>query len=187
MRLRVFVSIVLALLIGCMPKLDLGDDTSSSSSSAAGTDAGAQADAGFVGGGCGYESTTGAQLCTATTMCPTLVVDTQAMPHCGFRLRGGVPDLVCACGTNLCPMGIFDTCLQASDILSKQTEASVCAQVAEQGRCLEQTAPATTLPTTPVNDQKSSSSTSSGGTGCDTQCVKDCGGGAACASVCNCN
>lgn len=182
MRLRVFVSIVLALLIGCMPKLDLGD-SSSSTSTATSTDAGAAADAGFVGGGCGTESTTGAQLCTATTMCPTLVVDTQAMPHCGFRIRNGVPDLVCACGTNICPMGIFDTCLQASDILTKQTEASVCAQVAEQGRCLEQTAPAAT----PVNDTKTASSSSGGGTGCDTQCVKDCGGGAACASVCNCN
>ena len=185
MRLRVFVSIVLALLIGCMPKLDLGDNSSSASSPASGADAGAGADAGFVGGGCGFESTTGAQLCTATTMCPTLVIDTAAMPHCGFRLRNGVPDLVCACGTNICPMGIFDTCLQANDILTKQTEANVCAQVADQGRCLAQTAPATT----PVNDTKtsSSSSTSSGGTGCDTQCVKDCGGGAACASVCNCN
>jgi hypothetical protein len=186
MRVRVLVSIVLALLLGCMPKLDLGDDSKSSSASS-GTDAGTSgADAGFVGGGCGVESNTGAQLCTATTMCPTLVVDVQAMPHCGFRLRGGVPDLVCACGTSLCSMGVFDTCLQAASLLTDQTEASVCAQLSE-GRCLE----ITTTATTPVNDQTTSSSSSSSSSGanpaCDTQCVKDCGGGAACASVCNCN
>lgn len=185
--MRAHVSLLMvAFAAACgLPKLDLGDDTSSAASSG-GTDGGASADAGFVGGGCGRESTTGAQLCLATTMCPTLSVDTTAMPHCGFRLRNGVPDLVCTCGTNICSMGVFDTCLQAANLLANQTEASVCAQVSE-GRCLE------VLPTsTPVVDQtpastSSSSSTSGGGIGCDQQCVKDCGGGAACASVCNCN
>lgn len=176
------VPLLVTLLAACItPSLDLGDGDSAAAST---TDAGASADAGFVGGGCGLESTTGAELCIATTMCPTLVVDTQATPHCGFRLRNGVPDLVCACGTSICSMGVFDTCLQAASLLADQTEAAVCAQVPD-GRCLEMTPP-----TTPIVDQQStssSSSTSGGGTGCDTQCVKDCGGGAACAAVCNCD
>lgn len=175
------VPLTVSILGACaLPKLTTGDEGASAASS---TDAGAS-DAGFVGGGCGTESSTGAQLCTATTMCPTLVVDTQAMPHCGFRLRNGVPDLVCTCGTSICSMGVFDTCLQAANLLANQTEASVCAQISE-GRCLE-----VTPGSAPVVDQtksSSSSSTSSGGTGCDQQCVKDCGGGAACAAVCNCD
>lgn len=177
----VLLSTGLVLTACITPSLNLGDDDSSSSTTATATgDAGV--DAGFVGGGCGTESTTGQQLCTATTMCPTLVIDVQAMPHCGFRLRNGVPDLVCACGTSICSMGVFDTCLQAASLLTNQTESSVCSQIGD-GRCLE----ITTTPTTTTAATSSSSSTSSGGTGCDTQCVKDCGGGEACASVCNCN
>lgn len=167
-----------------IPKLDTGGDDTTATTTIT-TDGGA-VEAGYQGGGCGVESTTGVNLCIATTMCPSLVVDTQAMPHCGFRLRSGVADLVCACGTELCPMGIFDTCDQATALLKNQTESDVCAQVAT-GRCLDLAATtATTTPTTPTTPTSTSSS-SSGGTGCDTQCVKDCGGGEACASVCNCN
>lgn len=182
-----FASILLPtsalILVACLvPKFDTGDD---STATAATTDAGTTAaDAGYVGGGCGVETTTGQQLCVATSQCPTLVVDTQAMPHCGFRLRSGVADLVCACGTSICTMGTFDTCEQASNLLLNQSESEVCVQVAE-GRCYDTATTTTTKTAAPATS--SSSSTSSGGTGCDAQCVKDCGGGEACASVCNCN
>ncbi|MCW5837829.1 MAG: hypothetical protein KIS78_35890, partial [Labilithrix sp.] len=101
-------------------------------------------------------------------------VDTQAMPSCGFRIRGSVVDLVCACAGAICPMGVFSTCAEAEELLASQTEQGVCVQVAE-GRCAESIGAPTT------------SSSSGGNPACDRQCVKDCGGGAACASVCNCD
>jgi len=185
------MSVGLLFGIACIPQLSTGDDTSTAATT---TDAGTT-DGGVLGGGCGTESTTGIQLCEATTMCPAVVVDTTSMPNCGFRLRNGWAELVCVCGTSICPFGEFDTCDQVTALLTSQTQAAVCTQVAD-GRCEDlsavaaattsSTSGATTTPTT-TTTTSASSSASSGGTGCDTQCVKDCGGGAACASVCNCS
>lgn len=140
------------------------------------SDGGAASEPTVVGGGCGVDRTSGAELCAATSRCPDVVVDVDAMPGCGFRIRGSVVDLVCACGTAICPVGLFGTCAEAKELLTNQTQQGVCVQLTE-GRCLD---PSSTT-----------GSSSSGGGGenpaCDQQCVKDCGGGAACASVCNCD
>jgi hypothetical protein len=165
-----------AASLGC---LDLTQTSADDAGAAAATsDGGAAAEAGVVGGGCGIEQGSGIELCAATSMCPSVVVDTQAMPTCGFRVRGAVVDLVCACGTAICPVGAFSTCAEASQLLTNQTAQGVCVQVAE-GRCLE------------AAGTSSSSSSSSGGAGgnpaCDRQCMQECGGGAGCASVCNCD
>lgn len=149
----------------------------------AGTDAGAAAtdagDAGpaLQGAGCGVEGQSNVTLCAATSMCPQVVVDTQAFPNCGFRIRGGTADLVCVCGDAICSMGPFTTCPQATSLLSSQTEQGVCAQVAED-RC--------TPVTGSTSSSSSSSSSSSGGSTCDKACLAECGGGAGCASVCGC-
>jgi hypothetical protein len=150
-----------------------GGGTGTSTTSAEGG-ADAAADAGVQGAGCGIESGSGAQLCVATSLCPTVAVDTQALPHCGFRIKGGSSELVCACGELICSMGAFSTCAQAAGLLSSQTESSVCTQVAE-GRCSRGTAAAGT-----------SSSSSSSGSSCDHTCLKECGGGGGCASICGC-
>ncbi|MBX3228994.1 MAG: hypothetical protein KIT84_41315 [Labilithrix sp.] len=177
----------MALSVALVACLDIPGITSpEEDTSAATADAGATSDAGYVGGGCGIEQTTGQQLCVATSMCPSLVVDVHAMPHCGFRVRGGAVDLLCACGASLCSMGVFNTCAQAGNLLENQSEAAVCAQVAE-GRCLEAPVTPNAPAEPPVETTTSSSSTSGAPDPCDRQCVKDCGGGAACASVCNCN
>lgn len=158
--------------LGC---LDI-TQTSSEDAGAATTDGGAAAEAGIVGGGCGIEQGSGVELCAATSMCPSVVVDTQAMPTCGFRVRGAAVDLVCACGTAICPMGAFATCAEATQLLTNQTAQGVCIQLAE-GRCVES-----------AGSSSSSSSSSSGGNpACDRDCMRDCGGGAACAAVCNCD
>lgn len=153
------------------------------SGGAKGADAGAPADGGdagdgavWTGQGCGVESQSGLTLCAATSMCPQVVVDTQAFPHCGFRIRGASVDLVCGCSGYVCPMGVFTSCAQATDLLTSQTEGAVCTQINE-GRC------AAAAP----SSGSSGSSSSSGGAGCDRQCLAECGGGAACASVCNCS
>lgn len=185
MRALAYAILAPLALVACLDVPGLLTPSDTSTTAAASTDAGTTTDASVVGGGCGVEPTTGQQLCVATTMCPTLVVDVQAMPHCGFRLRGNAVDLMCACGASLCSMGLFDTCTQAAKLLTSQTEAAVCAQVTD-GRCLESTA---TVPTAAAT-QTSSSTSSTGGDPndpCDRQCVKDCGGGAACAAVCSCN
>lgn len=136
----------------------------------------AGADSSVQGAGCGLERQTGIALCAATSMCPNVVVDTRAFPSCGFRIRGAAVDLVCGCLDLVCPMGIFANCAQATQLLASQTEASVCAQVGE-GRCTDARS----------SSSSTSSTSSSGGTSsCDKKCLAECGGGAGCASVCNC-
>jgi hypothetical protein len=165
------------LALGCEQLAQLGTGGNGVPEAGAPSPEAGTIEAGVAGGGCGTEPRSGATLCIATSKCPNVVVDTQAMPSCGFRIQGGVVDLVCGCGTALCPMGAFTTCAEAKTLLSEQTESGVCVQLAE-GRCTEGVRATST----------STSSTSSGGANpaCDQQCVKACGGGAACASVCNC-
>lgn len=173
---------LVAPLAGCEQIAQaLGEDAGSTATTTS-TDASVATDAGAVGGGCGTESNTGIQLCSAMSLCPSVVVDTAAMPNCGFRIRGAVVDLVCGCSSFVCPMGTFTTCDEASALLASQTEALVCAQISGGG-CTEVTAPTTT----PTGTSTSSTSSSNGGTGCDHECVTSCGGGASCASLCNCD
>lgn len=148
-----------------------GSNKSASTASDAGSDA---ADSGIIGAGCGIETGSSTQLCVATSQCPNVVVDTTALPHCGFRLRAGASELVCGCGESLCSMGVFTTCAQAASLLTSQTEQQVCTQLAE-GRC-----------SAGVPTPGTSSGSSSSGSRCDKACMADCGGGGACASICGC-
>jgi hypothetical protein len=150
---------------------------------------GADADAGAEGGasaassggpqvqgaGCGAESTTGQTLCTAISLCPTLAVDHDVYPNCGFRIRGQAIDLECACNGALCPIGAPATCDQAKQLLAGQTELQVCTQV-NDGRC-----------TTPTPQATSSASSSSGAAStCDRTCAGECGGDPGCVKLCGC-
>lgn len=130
------------------------------------------ADAGIKGDGCGVDRETGATLCAVTSMCPSVIVDRDVFPSCGFRIRGAQVDLLCACTGSLCPIGVFGTCAQAAELLAKQNEVTVCAQVNE-GRCT-------------TGGGASSSSGSSGTKTCDRACLTECGGGAGCAELCGC-
>lgn len=168
-------SILFAVGVFALGCLDLNQGGGDGLEGGTGTpDASPAGEAGIVGGGCGLEQTSSIELCVATSMCPDVVVDTQAMPRCGFRLRGGMVDLVCACGTAICPVGAFSTCAEASQLLANQTEQTVCIQLAE-GRCSES------------GMSSPSGASGSGHPACDRQCMKECGGGEACASVCNCS
>lgn len=165
------------LVVGCgIEQITQGGKSTDTSPTT--TDGGteAAAEAGVTGAGCGIESGSGTQLCIATSLCPTVVVDTQAFPHCGFRIKAGASELVCACGDALCSMGVFTTCAQAASLLTSQTEQQVCTQVVE-GRC-------SVAPATPGSS--GTSGTSGGNPSCDKQCLSECGGGGACASICGC-
>lgn len=126
-----------------------------------------------VGAGCGTDPTTGSTLCLVTSLCPELVVDHEGMPGCGFRIRGASVDLVCVCGTDICPVGVFATCEEATRLLASQTQPLVCAQVNE-GRCVPGAGSGVdaSAPSDPLE-------------GCE-ECYAACGGGDGCAQLCNC-
>ena len=169
------------LTAGCaLAQLTQGGDKGEKGDTGAAGEGGAAAtaDAGVQGAGCGIDSLSGANLCVATTLCPNVVVDTQAFPHCGFRIKGGASELICGCGDSICSMGAFTTCAQAVALLKSQTEAAVCAQVGED-RC-SRTAPV------PGSSGTSGASGSSGNPNCDKTCLQECGSGAGCASICGC-
>ena len=154
-------------LMACAPNQGAGAD--------AGAEGGTSASSPSAqpqGAGCGAESTTGATLCTAISLCPTVAVDHDVYPNCGFRIHGQAIDLECACNGALCPIGAPTTCAQAAQLLSGQTELQVCSQVNE-GRC-----------TTPT--PASSSSSSSGSGTCDRTCAGECGGDPGCVRLCGC-
>ena len=71
-------------------------------------------------------------------------------PSCGFRIHpGSVIDLECLCGGDvLCPIGIPDTCDQATQLLSSQTALVVCQQ-ASDGRCVQVASDAGSAPSNP--------------------------------------
>lgn len=178
MRLVLALALIAATpfaLVACnLDQLTQGSGGGAPSSSDGGAGEGG-ADASVQGAGCGVEGESNTTLCRATSACPNVVVDSQALPNCGFRIRGAVVDLVCACGPSLCSMGTYATCAQAAQLLTTQTEQQVCLQSYE-GRC------------TATGTSTSSSGGSSGQSGtCDKACLSECGGGAACASICGCN
>lgn len=108
-----------------------GDDA------AAGSDSTATAtEAGVTGTGCGVDPDTGVTLCTGISTCPTVTVDQDLFPGCGFRIHDAVDifDLECACYGQICPIGVASTCDQAVAIMQNQSQYTVCTQV-DEGRC----------------------------------------------------
>ena len=172
-----------ALVLGCgmVDIAPAGGGSTASKATAADGGTDAAVEAGVVGANCGIESGSGQQLCQATSICPTLVVDTQAFPHCGFRIKGGSTELVCACGQLLCSMGTYTTCTQAAALLMTQTEQQVCTQLAED-RC----SAGTTAPPSGSSGTSGTSGSSGARGTCDHTCLAECGGGGGCASICGC-
>lgn len=113
-----------------------GKSSGSTSSDAAADDAGTSTtDGGVQGLACGADRATGAVLCSAVSACPSLVVDGDALPSCGFRVKGGTYDLQCVCGDWLCPIGTPTTCAEAAQLMNGATSLQVCLQVNEN-RCV---------------------------------------------------
>lgn len=123
----------LLLLAGCvLPTIGQGKGDGGSGTDA-GTAATGDAAPPVTGAGC-TDYAPGARLCVAVSTCPTVVVERDIHPRCGFRVHGSALDLECWCGTSLCPMGVPTTCDQAARLLATQNEFLVCAQEGE-GRC----------------------------------------------------
>lgn len=85
---------------------------------------------------CGVDPETGVTLCVGNVNCPSVSVDQDLYPGCGYRLHADptVLDLECACYGQVCPIGIASTCAQATALMQDQSQYTVCMQVNE-GRC----------------------------------------------------
>ena len=180
------------LTIGCgLIQITPTSDSSSSTTTTADAAVDAYVDSGIVGGGCGVESSAQQTLCIATSECPSVVVDTDVFPNCGFQVTGGAVQLICVCeGSMICSMGAFATCDQAAALLSSQTQAGVCTEV-DEGRCYAITNTTSSSSSTSSTSSTSSSTSSSGGSSsgsssCDKTCLQECGASAGCASICGC-
>ena len=121
-----------------------------------------------TGSHCGLDPSSGISLCLGISSCPTVHVDPDQFPECGYRISGSTIDLECLCGDSLCPMGAAASCLDAKSLLSEQSAQGVCAGIAE-GRC----------------QQVKQTSNSSAST-CDKECRSQCSGVPGCVKLCGC-
>ena len=161
---------------GC---IQVGTDVADTDpSGAAGSDDASSA-SGASGTGCSQDPTTGITLCTGLSECSSIAIDQSALAGCGFRVHAGsaLIDLECLCGTDLCPIGVPDTCAQASALLSGLTSLVVCEQDSE-GKCVQEEA------------AEAGTSTGSGTTSttstCNNQCLVSCGAAPDCQQLCGC-
>jgi len=158
------VSLSACLQIGKQGDAGSSADDASSGSSGASSSGGAPA----TGTNCGVDPSTGVALCLGISSCPSVRVDPDQFPDCGFRVAGSKLDLECLCGDSLCPMGSAASCLDAKALLADQSAQSVCSGVAE-GRCQ-------------VIHETSYTSSST----CDKDCRAQCSGIPGCITLCGC-
>ena len=151
-------------LLGCVLPKSTGSDAGAAA--AAASEAGSDVTA--TGAYCGRDPESGATLCSAISLCPSLVIDSDAWPGCGFRVNGAVIDMECACSGALCPIGVAPSCADAARLLGGQTQPQVCLQVGD-GRCVTPAA-------------RGTGTTSS----CDRDCAAQCGGDPSCVQICGC-
>jgi hypothetical protein len=158
---------------GCLN--DLGTDIANADTSSSASTSDDASTGTASGTGCGTDPTTGITLCTGITECSSITVDQSALGGCGFRIHSGsnVIDLECLCGTQLCPIGVPDTCDQASSLLSGQTSLVVCEESSE-GKCVQE------------GEEAGTTSITSTTSTCNQQCLVSCGAEPDCQQLCGC-
>ncbi|HYQ05177.1 MAG TPA: hypothetical protein VER96_41155 [Polyangiaceae bacterium] len=162
-------SIVLLMSLSSCLQIGKGSDSGSAGDGAsAGASGNSSGGASATGTNCGVDPSSGVALCLGISSCPSVRVDPEQFPDCGYRIAGRAIDLECLCGDSLCPMGSAASCLDAKALLSEQSAQAVCAGVAE-GRCQ-------------VVQHSSHSSSSS----CDKDCRAQCSGVPGCVTLCGC-
>jgi len=158
------VSLSACLQVGKASDSDPSADAGRTGASGAGSSGGAAA----TGTNCGVDPSSGIALCLGISSCPSVRVDPDQFPDCGYRIAGSSIDLECLCGDSLCPMGSAASCLDAKALLSEQSAQGVCAGVAD-GRCQR---------------VKQTSNTSS--SSCNKECRAQCSGVPGCLTLCGC-
>ena len=167
----VISTVLLVSLCSCLQIGQASDAGSSAEAGSAGASgAGSSGGAPATGTNCGVDPSSGIALCLGISSCPSVRVDPDQFPECGFRIAGNRLDLECLCGDSLCPMGSAASCLDAKGLLSEASAQGVCAGIAE-GRCQ-------------VVKQTSQSSSSS--STCDRDCRAQCSGVPGCVTLCGC-
>ena len=169
---RLLSLLVLAPLSAC---LQLGTPGDSSGGAASGGAAGGPASDGGVpvsGTNCGVDPSSGIALCLGISSCPTVLVDPDQFPGCGYRIAGAVIDLECLCNDSLCPMGSAASCADAKALLADQSAQGVCAGIAE-GRCS-------------VVSQSATNTNGNASSSCDKDCRAECAGDPGCITLCGC-
>lgn len=154
-------------MIGPLDGGDAGSDAGKASDAGTATDAKASDVEAGADRGCVVDPLSRMTVCTVIGLCPTLAVDHDRFPNCGFRAGTGTIDLVCFCDNYVCPLGLALTCGQARDVLATQYEITACSQVSEL-RCAVRSA---TPPTNPS---------------CDKNCAAMCAGDPGCIRLCGC-
>ena len=147
------------------------DSSANESADAAGAGvagAGSSGAAAATGTNCGVDPNSGIALCLGISSCPSVRVDPDQFPDCGYRIAGRRIDLECLCGDSLCPMGNAASCVEAQALLSEQSAQAVCAGLAE-GLCH-------------VVSQTPNTSRST----CDKDCRTQCSGVPGCITLCGC-
>jgi hypothetical protein len=168
-------ALVAVPLIACLQQVSTGTGTTDPTASDGTTTSSSSATTTPAGAGCSTDPQSGITLCEQTSLCPSLSVDQGALPGCGFRIHAGtVIDLECLCGDELCPVGVPDTCAQATQLLSSQTSALVVCEEASDGRCEL------------VGASDAGSAQSPSVSTCDKQCESECAGEPSCIQLCGC-
>lgn len=113
---------------------DSAGDTTPTPTADAASDATLAPDA--TGIECGPDPDTGVILCVGNENCPSVSVDQDLYPGCGYVIHADptVLDLECSCYGQICPIGIASTCDQATALMQDQSQYTVCMQV-DEGRC----------------------------------------------------
>jgi hypothetical protein len=170
--LVVFAVGAASLSTACL-SIQTGDD-GGSGTTATTTPSSTATTADASGANCGKDPTGSVTLCEEISLCPNLGVDPTAYAGCGFRLGSASPiDLECVCGNLLCPIGVANSCDDATQLLAMQDALIVCQQASE-GRCLA-------LSATTADASASGSS----GT-CTPACRNECAGVPDCLVACGC-
>ena len=170
---RGLVALVALAATGCLElSTDSGDAATSATSNGTTTTSTGGDGAASVGANCGFDSTGTVELCEEINLCPNLGVDPTVYANCGFRVGVATPiDLECVCGDSLCPIGVANSCSDATQLLSAQSALTVCDQV-DEGRCILLWA-------------SSDAGTSGAGT-CTSDCQSECAGVPDCLVACGC-
>ena len=170
-------------MVACLQQVSTGTGTTDPAATATAT-AAATGTATPTGAECGTNPATGVTLCEQIDLCPSITVDQGAFAQCGFRIHpGAVIHLECLCGDSLCPIGVPDTCDEATQLLSSAQSALVVCEEASSGRCVAVSAGASTTPTSTATAAPTSTAVPST---CDKDCQSQCAGNPDCYQLCGC-
>ena len=167
--MRGVIGALLMVSVSACLQIGTGSDGAAGSGGAGTAGAvGSSSSAPYTGTNCGVDPSSGISLCLGLSSCPSVRVDPDQFPDCGYRISGTTIDLECLCGDSLCPMGSAASCLDAKALLSEESAQGVCAGIAD-GLCQ-------------VVKQTSTNTSAT----CDKNCRAQCSGDPGCILLCGC-